>query len=291
MENADIYYGLNVSPSLDLEPIDQLDGFLVARHVQDTIYSKFYPFIAGVYGIFNACSVKEARDICKNRTRQDEDKKFLIESIMKNLALQGRVYTTYDIWNDTDYWRIFNEIIQNLDPQEISGKMPSRKGMPMKDFPLSLLGNIMSCIDGSLLSQWHSRAVYIPAEVAEAVWFNRKLGVSFKIGPESEKIYDDIIKTYGMGIIELQQPVYVARHSGETPILRNAMPYIGRRDQNRISFSDNLVDISILRGPKGNLSINRALLLAQLYQKTKEMNGAFSDAYKIYELVKLGRRI
>ena len=51
--NRNQYYGMNVSPSSNLEPVDQLDGFLVARLMQNEIGGEFYPFVAGAYEVGN----------------------------------------------------------------------------------------------------------------------------------------------------------------------------------------------------------------------------------------------
>lgn len=297
------YYGLNVSPSISLEPIDQLDGFLVAKLIQMQNDSRFYPFIAGYFDIFNSKSEEEAKTIAERKLKAERNKSNLVERIMSNMSLQGSVYTTMMLWNDEDYWRIFQEVMTCLDPSKILEKLPRKnRGMKMKLFPKSLLGKMNEIVDDSSISQWNSGAVYVPAEVAEAIWFQRKLDVNFKIGPQaSESIYDEIIKKYGLGIIGLRQPEY--REEGYLdeenklclPSVKNAVPYIGRRGQNRVAFSDNLGDI-VLRTLNGvNPSIERAKILANIYKKIRPIEPnqkgnkiIESDLYEIFNLINLG---
>ncbi len=293
----DSYYGMNVSPKISNEPIDQVDGFIVAKYLQKETGSKFYPFIAGVYGALNSKNPKQAIETARNKSLADMKKRELLRNIMSNMGLDGEVYVTYDLWDDKFYWEIFREIARSLDPLEIQERVPSsRKGMRMNEYPLRTLGKMQSVIDNGFLNDWFSSGVYIPAEVAEAVWFKENKGVNFKIGPgKSESIYDDIILENGMGIIGLNQPEYLDRarsngNGGFVPAqIRKTVPYIGKSGQNRVFFSDNIADIAIFRMPGENPSFQRALALSECYESIAG-NGKISKSYpeKVYELVKLG---
>ena len=117
---SNLYYGLNVSSNIGLEPIDQLDGFLVAYSQKPG--RSFYPYIAGVYNILNARSPEEARKTAAKRSKVEQQKKALLENIMKNLMLEGGVLTTYDMWDDQRYWeivdRLFREGIYDAIPED-----------------------------------------------------------------------------------------------------------------------------------------------------------------------------
>jgi hypothetical protein len=303
LKNLDMYYGMNVSSSLALEPIDQLDGFLVAKAIQNQVPSRFYPFIAGVYGIFNSTSREEAIKKFELKTEADKRKEELLETVMQNLGLEGRVFTTNDLWQNDAYWRYFNILIQNLDPIETAKTCSVKRGMPIGKFPTEIVPilqwNLADCRNfREAFSKWQSNALYIPAEIAEAIWFNRIQGASLKIGPaKSEKIYDDIIKKYESGIIGLTQPRYIekARVDKNGTLIqsetRETVPYIGRRGQDRITFSDTLADVAIIRrGSGGNPSFERALSLAEILYNLSGKDKTSSDASRIYELIKLGRK-
>lgn len=291
------YYGMNVSPSLFLEPIDQLDGFLVAKLIQKETNSNFFPFIAGCYEVFNSKFPEDAILTAKSKSRADNAKKELLRNIMSNLCLKGEVYITSDLWEDGNYWDIFRDVVSRLDLSEIEKRVPSSNpGMIMKYFPKQILGKMQGVIVDGLTDDWSSSAIYIPAEVAEAVWFKENLGVSFKIGPKSsESIYDDIISEYGMGIIGLTQPEYMEKAKVDekgnfVPAkIAKTVPYIGKRNQNRVTFSDTIVDISMFKMPGENPSFQRALSLAKCYESLNGGGKRYSDPVMVYELVKLGR--
>lgn len=287
---------MNVSPSLDLEPIDQLDGFLAAKLIQNNANSNFYPFIAGVYEIFNCASSKDAIEEAKRKNKIEKEKKKLIQNVMKTLQLTGKVYTTYDLFNDKFYWEIFEKVVRELNPEETRKKAVKESKVLMKDFPEELLGIGEYIVKNDLVKDWYSSAIYIPAEIAEAIWFKEKLEVSFKIGPfQKEKIYDEKIFSYGIGIIGLKGPKYLEKAKLDQDRkfcpaeIKDTVPYIGRRNQNRITFSDNPCDIGVIRkGVDGNPSYERALLLTQIYSRLTGLKLPLSDAFAIYELCRLG---
>lgn len=265
---------------------------MIAKYIQTRIPSNFYVFIAGAYGALNAQSPEEAKKLAKNKKSLEEAKKQLLTNVFKNLGLNGKVYTTYDLWKDKEYWEILQEVIGKIDPEEISRKV-RKKGMPMREFPLEILSSAREVLNGEL-SYWSSTAFYVPAEIAEAIWFKQKLDVSMKIGPsDSETLYDEFISKYNMGIIGMTQPT--SFESGKLneklefvpPSIRSVVPYIGREYQNRVSFSDNPADIAIIR-KRNTPSFNRALKLAKFYQKIKSEEQK-NDPFSIFDLIKLAR--
>ena len=68
----------------------------------------------------------------------------------------------------------------------------------------------------------------------------------------------------------------------------NTVPYTGRKNQNRISFSDTLGDISMIRMTGDNPSFDRALILANCYENLNGRKRKYSSAERIHDLVKLG---
>ncbi len=269
------YYGMNVSSRLDLEPLDQLDGFLVARAVQNEAGGEFYPFIAGVYEALNSPTAEQAFATARNRQRLDQEKRdLLLKNIMRNLKLDGEVLVTRDLWDDPEYWDIFREIIGGICPDELSERYPRKSRLYMKKFPKNVLGAFQDVV-GSRIDDWYASVVYIPAEVAEAVWFQRYRDVGSKIGPiTSERIYDDFIFQKGLNIIGLTQPV-------------DGVPYIGKRGQNRVLFSDTLADIAVRR--QGTPSFERALELAETDIFLIGTDNA-PPVFRVQGLVSLGRR-
>jgi len=298
VRQRNLYYGMNVSPSLEFEPLDQLDGFLVAKCVQNESGGEFFPFIAGVYEVFNAKSEAEARTTARRKTNAEGRKKQLLENIMMNLGLKGRVYTTYELWGRDDYWRLFNEVVDALDREAIESQLPpSRKGgVRMRDFPAGIMGNYQNSASNGRLAGWPAGIVYVPAEVAEALWFMENCGVGFKTGPdESESVYDGIIRGYGLGTIGLTQPGYFegVGFDGEKlkcPGKRKAVPYIGKRGQNRVLLSDSLVDITLFRNTGCNPSYDRALDLCETYRSiAPEASDSIPPAYRIMRLINLAK--
>lgn len=281
IQNFNMYYGMNVSKTLALEPIDQLDGFLIASQMQKLEESNFYPFIAGLYESLNAQSSAEARLIARKRMLAENRKKILLENIMRNLKLEGTVYTTNDLWKDELYWEIVREVIPNIDKTDCR-----KSGIEMREFPVEIFGKYGK-LAKDIFIQWRSASLYVPLEVAEAIWFKERKYVSIKIGPcETETVFDKIIKKYDIGIIGIKQPkcVYNEFYKGKNNGSVNVVPYIGRRNQERIFFSDfyDKIEYKIRKNPM-NPSYKRAVLMSSL-----ESNYPISDSAKIARLIKLG---
>ena len=277
------YYGLNTSSNADLEPIDQLDGFLIAKYIQELFgkEEQFYSYIAGAYNALNARSSKEAEKIALRRSDLDRTKKKLLENVMINLELDGFVLTTYDLWNDEAYWEEVCRLVDDGIMQEMPEELRT-KGIQMKYFPKEVLG-AMNNVIGKRLDQIYSGFLYLPAEVAEAVWLKEKYGVEWKIGPPTEELYDRFIEREGIGIIRTTQPKVI-----ESNKVVDALPYIGKTTQpRRILFSDNRKTLS-QKCWSGNPSFERALTLAEMYGLFSRQ-GSSDPIERIYRLISLGK--
>lgn len=278
------YYGLNVSSNKELEPVDQLDGFLVARYIQQLFgqQERFCAYIAGVYNALNARSLGEAVKIAQKRKKVEEEKKVLLERVITNNEIDGEVLTTYDLWNDEEYWRIVDRLFED----GIYDYMPDEKKIVetirLKEFPLEILGKMQSTAKNIPL--WiRSGALYLPAEVAEAVWLRKKYGIEWKIGPPSEEVYDQFIAPEGIGIIRTKQPMTI--ENGRT---KPAMPYVGKSTQlQRILFSDTLQTLP-QKCQQGNPSFEYAMMLADIYELFSSPNSS-DPAERIYRLISLGK--
>lgn len=195
------YYGLNVSGQQQYEPVDQLDGFFVAKAIQNRYGGEFYPYIAGVYGVFDTTSPKRAKKAQRMLSRRECEKKDLLEDVMRKLELDGKVITTYELWGDPQYWKIFKNIAPCFKKEEDGGYW----SMPFGDFPKEVLGAFSEVVEDGIFDDWDSCNIYTPAEVAEAIYLN-KYGVGWKLGPLAEERYDQYIRQYGIGIIQFRQP-------------------------------------------------------------------------------------
>jgi len=273
-----------VSANASLEPIDQLDGFLAAAHVQRNTGALFYPYIAGVYNCLNARSPKEAAKQAERRAVLDAGKQALLSSVMINLAISGTVLTTYDFWNETRYW----EIVRCLLEDGIVGRLPEdlrERGIRLGDFPREIAGNMGKSL-GRSFDNLYTGSLYVPVEVAEALWLRKRYGVDWKIGPPSEELYDRFIEESGIGIIRTPQPS--ATEDGEVKI---AMPYIGKAAQTgRILFSDDMSSLQ-RKAFDGNPSFGYAFKLSDAYEKLFGNDGySRRPAERIYNLIELAKK-
>lgn len=251
------YYGLNVSGQQRYEPLDQIDGFIVAKALQQQYGGEFYPYIAGVYGVFNTTKPNKARKAQRMLVRREIEKKQLLESLLDGFGLSGRVITTYEIWDDPDYWQIFKEIAPPLVSEEENGYL----FMKFKDFPKDILGAYDSVIENGAFNDLPSCNMYVPAEVAEAIYMKKKYGVDWKLGPLAEELYDQYIRPYGVGIIQFRQPM-AKKEDGS---IIEVCPYIGKESEwwDRIFIYDD-VDALSRKCTEDNPSYLEAKRLSQI---------------------------
>jgi len=274
------------------EPLDQIDGFLVARDIQNRCKGKFYVLIAGVYNCLNSASEEEGEKSFKENLIRERKKRELLSKLFLSLDLQGEVLISSEVWKDKRYWELVRQVATNLNSEEIS-KQTGRKGIKLSQFPYKVFENADAIYED--VKDWDSCSFYVPTEVAEAIWLKERYNVSLKIGPlDTEKIYDEVIVKYGLGIIGMIQPSYRARARPEKesyipPRIKDCVPYIGRKEQNRILFSDNLGEV--LRKEDGNPSFQRALELAAYFQRLNYSNDGQPKSRQIYELIQLAGKI
>lgn len=281
-EDGNLYYGINISSNAGLEPIDQLDGFLVASYIQRASARKFFPYLAGVYNVLNARSPDEARKTAAKKLRAEQQKKLTLQNIMSNLGLQGSVLTTYDMWDHERYWQIVDRLFSDgiYDAMPLVQKM--KGSMKFESFPCEILGKMQS-VTRNIPGVIEVASLYLPAEVAEAVWLREMHDVAWKIGPSSEEIYDRFIRKEGMGIIRLRQPMAL-----ENGTSKEVMPYIGKSTQPlRITFCDTpetLREKCVI----GNPSFSEAVKLVDTYNPP--VDGEARDYMcEINRLINLGK--
>lgn len=278
------YYGLNVSSDIDLEPIDQLDGFLVAKYIQQLFgqQEKFYAYVAGVYNTLNARSSKEALKTAEKRKQLEQEKKVLLQRVMSRLQINGSVLTTYDLWDDESYWEFVDRFFYDGNYDYMPDTQKIRETVRLREFPLEILGK-MKGVATNVPTWIRSGALYLPAEVAESLWLRERYGVEWKIGPASEETFDQFIAAEGIGIIRTAQPKAI--ESGD---VKDAMPYIGKSTQSqRILFSDTLLALSG-KCFVGNPSFERAFDLAGIYEELSGERGSGSME-RIWRLISLGK--
>jgi len=268
---GNIYYGVNVSGTKGIEPIDQLDGFLVAKALQLGSNAKFFPYIAGKYGVLNVQSARRAPKTSRRLTRRDTEKKALLESIMRKMQINGAVLTTDTLWYSPRYWELFGDVIDKMGGEEaakayIDEAYGDCNGEELfGDIQKSTLGAFDSVFDENYLANWSCPQLYIPAEVAEALFLREQYGTDLKIGPTSEKMYDDVIQKFGMGILQFRQPLAVVDDGFVTEVA----PYLGKQsEQRRITFdpNDRLLEFKIDNG-FDNPSLKEAKTLLSLGKK------------------------
>lgn len=284
------YYGLNVSSNINLEPIDQLDGFLVAKYIQQLFgpQERFYAYVAGVYNALNARSPKEALKTAEKRRQLEHGKKELLNRVIQRLAINSDVLTTYDLWDDEKYWELVDRFFYDGNYDYMPDRQRIVETIKLREFPLEILGKMRDVVRNVPL--WiRSGALYLPCEVAEAVWLKERYGVEWKIGPPSEEVYDQFIVSEGIGIIHLGQPQAIENGS-----VKKVMPYIGKSTQlGRFLFSDSKEEIE-RKWYSGDPSTEYVLLLADTYDERLGMYeipyGEPSPMELIWELISLGKQ-
>lgn len=238
---GNIYYGVSPSKKMFYEPIDHLDGFFLAKVMQKNSGAFFYPLIAGVYNTLNCGSPYpyRARKLFRRLAYREREKAELYDCIMDKLELEGDVILAQDVWCDKRYWEIFREVIKKIGVCEIVDRQREKgsnrgalRGMRFREFPKDLLGAYCEVFDNDYLKDVDSAALYVSAEVAEAVWLREKKNVGWKIGPEAEEMYDDLIEKFGIGIVRFRQP--------SDPLgNKKYSPYQGKEcEERRVFFSD-----------------------------------------------------
>lgn len=251
------YYGYNVTKSAR-EPIDQIHGFIAAaciekRNSQFGSTGTFFPFIAGIFEILNTVGQEQPKKIIEVNAEKERSKKVLFERIGACFNLPVKVLLTDDLWGDEDYWNYFLEVI------ETSGSQFSEKSLRndtliwyrSRENELDQVNKLRDISPGLMripeklmkkIGDWPAAILYTPIEVTEAIYMNRKKGVSCKIGHMDETVYDKYILPF-MDIVHLRQPTDLAS-TRIKPV--GVTPYIdkdSRPKKLRIFFDDTVESI------------------------------------------------
>lgn len=226
-----MYYGVNVSAGP--EPIDQIAGLLIGKRIQDVRSgSSFTVFIAGKYGILNCEFKEDVLWVARDKERAEEIKKGLYLFLMDYLGMNGGVITTDELWGRKEYWRYVAELVE----RGIVG-MEDRFSISFSQIPAEFLGRIDDDVLADIgdVSAWK---IYLPAEIAEARILNEFYGISGKVGPASEEMYDKYMDF--MDIVQFTQPVDMDTRKER---VKTVVPYIMGQYQPRISFQDDINDV------------------------------------------------
>lgn len=294
------YYGFNVSRT-DEEPIEQIQAFIAASRLRELTGGGFFvPFIAGSFEALNATSVEDVYETLERQEKKELSKRDLFKRIMDAYGLKGPMngaLITQDLWTDPYYWACVGKLfetgmftyeglvantLQFLQPEELEASLKVR------DFPRDVLA-----IDDSILAQvgdWPATIMYTPAEVAEALYLQKKYGVNLKIGPVKERPYDEHISGF-MNVLHLRQPTDFLCTEEKPKVVT---PYIAKDEEIRISFSDT--PESIRRKIAG---ISTADFVFIHDQKCGSVMNPFVDkavlavesAHAMYNVVYLGERL
>lgn len=258
---SNAYYGFNVTKS-EKEPIDQIQAFLAAKRVSQECKEKygkdisFFPFIAGAFEVLHKKNADEMYATLFEKEQKENSKRVVFNRILDRFGLEGKTIVTRDLWQDPSYWDQLKYLFENNfftkeglidDVSLFVYKDKSRKELEsilsnkikVKDVPQDILG-----VDSSLLKMigdWPADIIYTPAEVAEALYFKKNMGVGLKIGPSKERAYDKYISLF-MDVLHLKQPT--AMNSQRlAPI--TVTPYIDKKsDKVRIFFGDSSGEIA-----------------------------------------------
>lgn len=231
------YYGYNVTKS-DREPIDQIHGFIAAACINERnkFFGKtgtFFPFIAGIFEILNTIGREQPATIIEINAEKENKKKNLFENIARRFNLPVNVLLTRDLWGDEDYWNYFFEVLESSGGQfsERSLRKDTLIWYRGRESELDQINKLKDISAGLMkipdklmkkIGGWPGAILYTPIEVTEAVYLNRKYGVSCKIGHMDETVYDKYILPF-MDIVHLRQPTDLlstrAKPVGVTPYI------------------------------------------------------------------------
>ncbi|MDO8340020.1 MAG: hypothetical protein Q7T16_05170 [Candidatus Burarchaeum sp.] len=235
-----VHYSMNVSKKAS---IDLIDSILVVKKLQQEFGGQeLIVVVAGNRGIINADRVKggkesgttDIHEIAKSLHKLDVERKALVEKIFEYLRVKGTVLLLSDIWNDPLHWRIFAGLMKNKQSLVLDRKYSGKK-MALGEIPTAYLGAIPKEILRAHENEL-APALYIPLEIAEAVYLQERYDAGAKIGPVAEAEYDIHIGRF-FNIIQLRQPVSLTS-TDKRP--RPVAPYILREEDEdfRISFED-----------------------------------------------------
>lgn len=171
--------------------------------------------------------------------------------MMDRYDIKGNVFLTQDLWKNPKYWDYFEEPFES---GEYTREKLERDALKFYDNNISKLRGVATVkqIPSEIISltprtkarieNWSAAIIYVPAEVAESVFFSREKGVNLKIGHVEERVYDKYINGL-MDVAHLRQPADLVSKRLEP---KTVTPYIDKHrivNQTRLFFNDTAKSI------------------------------------------------
>lgn len=256
-----VYYGCNVSKT-DQEPIDQIQGFLIAKRIQEWNQRNFgepglfVPFIGGLFEVLNCKDSDEVPTLLANNSPKEVAKQKLFDTATKLFQINSKSLITKDLWQDQRYWEILKSLFDkqvftrglliNDAMQFYDTKEQLMATMKVKELPRDLVNLPLNFI--KKIGNYPASLLYTPAEVTEAFYLAEKYGVNTKVGQAQERVYDRYMYD-DFSVFRLKQPVAL-NSSKNKP--NTVTPYIAKsintssgeaKDNLRIYFSDTLEQV------------------------------------------------
>lgn len=244
------YFGFNVG--VDGEPIDQIQAFIVAKRMQEYNLSRFgrsgffIPFVAGSYEVLNTRKDQNAEEALDKLKKADDNKAEFFKRIMDVMGINGEVIVTHDLWSKDEYWSAFvdffsrENVTESLLTENTLGLNVSQTKIDNSYLVSELCGIVFPIKCDELtekIGNWRAAIIYLPIEVAEAMYLARVTNANLKLGPADERTYDKFIADY-MDILHITQSVDM-KSSKHNPITVTPYRYIkSSKKEVRILFSD-----------------------------------------------------
>lgn len=252
---VNVYCGLNVSKT-DEEPLDQLVFFIMAKRIQEWNLKRYKNpgkliiYIAGLYEVFNCQNQDECRKLIKINQKKEIQKIKLFQKIINCFQLKAKILSTNDLWQDKDYWTILEGLFDkkifsrglliNDTLKFYQDKNQLFNCLRMKQLPRNIVNYPLKFL--KKIGNYPAPILYIPAEVTEAYYLQKKFSINTKIGQAQERVYDKYLYN-DFSVYRSRQSVCL-KSSLIKP--RVVTPYINKTSNKnllRINFNDDLKEI------------------------------------------------
>lgn len=216
---VNVYYGFNVSKT-DQEPLDQIQGFIAAKRIQEWNQKQFgeagvfIPFIGGLFEVLNCNDDEQLKALVETNTPKELSKQKLFKAISTLYGLESIVPITKDLWQDQRYWEILKSLFDkqiftrglliNNTLKFYDTKDQLMSAMKVKELPSDLVNLPLEFV--KKIGNFPAPILYTPAEVTEAFYLAEKYGVTTKLGQAQERVYDQYLYQ-DMSVYRLRQPV------------------------------------------------------------------------------------
>ncbi|MDY6769647.1 MAG: hypothetical protein SVU88_01605 [Candidatus Nanohaloarchaea archaeon] len=309
----------------DQEPVDQLQSLVAANRI-DTVNRNYgeagdmVAFVADGFPALNARVDDDPYQLVEQQQPAAGRKRQMLRQVGDSLGIDIVTVTTDEVWSDQTYWdRLQEHLEQEYGSHRdmIDLMQTKRMAVGSRDGRAMPAEEVLEAIDtrygvdagaalSDYLSAWEQNMrpmeadiLYVPAEQAVAHHLARTHDRNVKVGPRSERHYDDGIQ--GQGILHLPQPGALhASLSGSSA----AIPYIADendRDQ-RILVGDHPdtvaekvdgADVKQVYAGDGDVRngvVDAAMVAAELAaatgQESLQADGAeLKDAYDVHRYV------